>query len=1133
MRPCRIIYLLLLHVVFSRCSRPETASIDTPGVFTLQPADSIGIRFTNHLIENDVVNYFNTKYIYNGGGVAAGDINNDGLPDLYFSSNIFSNALYLNKGDLKFEDISKTAGVEASRGFKTGVAMADLNADGWLDIFVCRSNHPTGAIRSNLVYLNNRDLTFTESAATMGLQDSSYTTHVAFLDYDRDGDVDIYAVNHPHDFESGIQVRVKPTDKGFLRRTEPDNPLNSDRLYRNNGDGTFSDVSKKAGIWNHAFGLSATVTDINKDGWPDVYVANDFIEPDFLYINNGDGTFRDAFGEYFRHTAHNSMGSDFADFDNDGHEDAIVVDMLPEDNFRQKISSTSMVLDRYETLLKYGYKHQLMRNVLQRNNGNGTFSDIAPLAGVSNTDWSWAPLFADFDNDGWKDLFISNGIRKDITNLDYIQFKQDSINKADNLGVPYVSRENFKKWVNQMPSTKLRNYLYRNNGDLTFTNHAEQWGLNHKTFSNGSTLADLDADGDLEIIINNIDTVAFVYRNNSRELGGNNFLRVRLTGPASNPLGIGTSVKVYADGKVQTSEQKITRGYLSTVEPVLHFGIGKAKTADSVIVEWPDGKSFTVPSPIAVNTTIDIGYTSAKKRSKPVAKQTETMFTKMNDALGLTFVHRENDYNDFKREFLLPRAFSRQGPAMCKGDINGDGMEDVFIGGAMGQPGVTYLQQKGNRFVELNQPVLLSDRDHEDTDAVLFDADQDGDQDLYVVSGGSEKENGETHYEDRLYINDGTGRFSRNRDALPPKTTNASVVTTSDFDKDGDLDLFIGGGVLPGRYPESSRSYLLLNEKGKFTDVTASIGQNLLNAGIINAAEWADINNDGYDDLILAGDWMPVSLFINRQGKSFDDATSRYGLHKMTGWWTSLAVADINNDKRPDIIAGNWGLNSMLKANESEPLSIYSADFDQNGSLDPVICHYVQGKKWPLPRREILISQIPSLRKKFVGFTSYASATIENIFPAEKLSKASYKEANNLASGTFIQGSGEQYQWKALPNAAQTAPLYAILAGDFDNDNNADLLIAGNDYHPQVEEGVCDSGNGLVLRFVNNQWQVIPPTESGYFSGRENRRIISVKLQDGTEALVTANNNSSAEVFVIKSNGKKAGTQLLAARKNQ
>ena len=1089
---------------------------ETPLLFTELSSTTTKIEFINLLQENELLNYFNTKYIYNGGGVAVGDINNDGLADIYFSSNIFSNKLYLSKGNFVFEDISAKAGVEASRGFKTGVAMADLNNDGFLDIYVCRSNHPDSLVRSNLVYINNKDLTFSEQSHMMGLEDHSYSTQTAFFDYDKDGDLDIYLVNHPIDFDLATRVRFKyDANKNLIRQTTPDKPSYSDKVFRNEGNGIFKDVSKQAGIWNSGFGLSASVIDINNDTYPDIYVANDFIEKDFLYVNNKDGSFTDQLDSYFRHTSQNSMGTDVADFNNDGLEDLIAVDMLPEDNFRQKTLSTSTMYDRYNVLLNYGYGHQLLRNVLQMNNGNGTFSDIAIMAGVSSTDWSWSPLFADFDNDGWKDLLITNGIRRDMTNTEYIKFKNDSIDSSLKKGESFVTIKNFKQWIENMPSTKIQNYIFQNNKDLTFKNVSTSWGLTAKTFTNGAAYADFDNDGDLDIVMNNLDDKALLYRNESVQKGSNHFLKVKFKGPVKNPSGVGARIILYCAGNKQLSELKLSRGFLSTVEPLLHFGLGRATRIDSLIVTWPDSHTQLITD-IKADIFLEVDYknaTVAKRTLKPLALT--PLFMEAHDQSTLLYKHIENEFIDFKREPLLPHKFSQQGPFISVADVNNDGLDDFFIGGAAFSAAALFMQQSNSIFKRAKQVALEADSIYEDMGSVFFDVDKDGDLDLYVVSGGSEFDQGSINYQDRLYINDGQGVFKREANRLPLETESGSCVRTSDFDHDGDLDLFVGGRVVPGRYPEAPKSFILQNNNGIFKNITEQVFPNMSNIGLVTDAQWADLDNDGFDDLVVVGEWMPITIFKNEGGRKLNDVTATFNLFSTKGWWNSVTVSDMDGDSDLDIVAGNLGLNSHLTASVSQPLTIYAADFDGNKSIEAILCYYNQGKQWPWARKEALAIQMPSINTKFVKFQKYASSAVEEIFDKDKLGDALHLEATTLSTSLFINESGK-FKQQSLPLPAQVSPVNGIIANDFDHDKINDLLIAGNNFSSSVELGRYDAGNGLLLKGSSgNKFLTVSSIQSGLSAPGDVKDIKLTKLANGKTALLVANNNDWLQIFIL------------------
>lgn len=1111
-----VVFVLVFTMLVSCSERKTEVKNTTPPLFTELSSDSTKVDFVNLMQENELLNYFNTKYIYNGGGVAVGDINNDGLADIYFSSNIFSNKLYLNKGNFVFEDISAKAGVEASRGFKTGVAMADLNNDGFLDIYVCRSNHPDSLVRSNLVYINNKDLTFSEKSHEMGLEDQSYSTHTAFLDYDKDGDLDIYLVNHPIDFDLATRVRFKlDANKNIVKHTDPDKPSYSDKLFRNEGNGKFKDVSKQAGIWNSGFGLSASVIDVNNDSYPDIYVANDFVEKDFLYVNNKDGSFTDQLDSYFRHTSQNSMGTDVADFNNDGLEDLIAVDMLPEDNFRQKTLSTSMVYDRYSVLLNYGYGHQLMRNVLQLNNGNGTFSDIANLSGVFGTDWSWAPLFADFDNDGWKDLLITNGIRRDMTDLEYIKFKDDSIESSLQKGESFVSVKNFKQWIENMPATKVQNYIFQNNRDLTFKNVSTDWGLTAKTFTNGAAYADFDNDGDLDIVMSNLDEKVLLYRNEAVQTNKNHYLKIKFDGPPKNLSGVSAKVMLYSNGEKQLSELKLNRGFLSTVEPLLHFGLGNATHVDSLLVTWPDQRTQLLKN-IKADKQVEIKYENssvAKRQLKPTLSS--PLFIAGEKSTQLVYTHIENEFIDFKREPLLPHKFSQAGPFVSVADVNGDGFDDFFIGGAAFSAGALFIQLKNSTFLKTQQKEIEVDSTYEDMGSVFFDVDKDGDQDLYVVSGGNEFDRGSVDYQDRLYMNDGHGVFKREANRLPMETESGSCVRVSDFDHDGDLDLFVGGRIVPGRYPEAPKSFVLQNNNGTFKDITEKVSSKLSTIGLVTDAQWADLNKDGFEDLVLVGEWMPITVFENEGGGKLIEATENFNLSKTKGWWNSVTISDIDADSDLDIVAGNLGLNSHLTASASQPLTMYAADFDGNKSIESILCYYNQGKQWPWARKEILAQQMPSINKKFVKFQKYASSSVEEVFDKDKLDKSLQLEANTLATSLFINEAGK-FKQQSLPLLAQVSPVNDIIVNDFDHDKINDLLVAGNNFSSSVELGRYDAGSGLFLKGLSgNKFLPISPTQSGISAPGDVKDMALLKLANGKTALLVANNNDRLQVFIL------------------
>ncbi|MFZ2898371.1 MAG: VCBS repeat-containing protein [Saprospiraceae bacterium] len=1068
------------------------------------PAQS-GVQFTNNITEDHYVNIITNPYMYNGGGVAIIDANRDGLPDIYFVSNQESNRLFLNKGAFQFEDVTEKAGLAAIGGFKTGVTVADVNGDGWEDIYICRTGLDPAPERGNLLFINNGDLTFSEKAAEYGINDMSASNHANFFDYDLDGDLDLYVINYPIDFKNvnqiyleevgGIQVRV---NKGKL-------PEESDHLYRNEGNGKFTDVSAQAGISNRALSLSVTVSDFNNDGYPDIFVGNDFIEPDFLYINNRNGTFTDRTWEYFRHTSNHTMGVDIADFNNDALADIVALDMIAEDNRRQKLLMTTMSAQRYETLLKYGYGSQLMRNTLQLNLGNGQFSEIGLMAGVSGTDWSWSPLMADFDNDGWKDLYVTNGFRRDITNMDYLAYTVDSINRLG--GITARRFPDFNDYLKLIPSEPLPNYMFRNRGDLTFEKVSAAWGLEIPSFSNGSAWADLDGDGDLDLVVNNIDEPAFLFRNLSVESGKANRLQIALEGNAPNTLGIGAAVTIVQGQMTQYQEMTPTRGFLSSSQHLLHFGLPSNAAIDRVEVRWPGGAMQTLTN-VQPNQRLVLKQSEATERYQPGAAPTTLLQPTLN--MGLDFVHQENAFEDFNREFLLPHRFSTLGPGIAVGDVNGDELEDFFIGGASGQAGALYLQQPNSAFKRSAQPAFEADRNYEDAGAVLFDADGDKDLDLYVVSGGSEYPLNDDYYQDRLYLNDGKGNFSRATDALPRITASGYCVEAHDFDGDGDLDIFVGGRVSPGNYPNAPQSFVLRNEGGRFTDATDQVAHEFRNIGMITDLRWGDLDGDGAQELIVSGEWMPITVFKAENGQ-LRNATEAFGLSGTNGWWNCLALADADADGDLDILAGNLGLNTRLKA----PLKLYARDFDGNGSIDPVISFMENDKEYPLPRRENLIKQLPGLKKKFVYYGPYSVATMQDIFSANELRSAQVLQATEFHTTLFLNQGKGAFQPQPLPIEAQLSPTMQFLAEDLNGDGHTDILLAGNSYGADTESGPYDAGNGLVLLGDGKGgFRPLHGRESGFWADKDAKDLKAVQLANGKRLYLVANNNAGVQGWV-------------------
>ena len=1073
-------------------------------LFSLVPPVESGVAFENTLVESAEANVLAYEYFYNGGGVAAGDLDGDGLPDLYFTANQGSNRLYLNRGGFRFEDVTDAAGVAGPGGdWTTGVTMADVDGDGHLDLYVARSGDLPTAQRRNLLYLGDGRGGFREAAAELGLDDPGYSTHASFFDYDRDGDLDAYVVNHNVKRLRGFDVGVMKTLRDSLA---------GDRLYRNDG-GRFTDVTEAAGIHQTpiGFGLSATVGDLDGDGWPDLYVANDYDEDDYLYLNDRDGTFRDAGRDLLAHTSYFSMGADIADVNNDARPDLLTLDMLPPDNRRQKLLKGPENYDRQQLLLSYGYGPQYMRNMLHLNEGGAGFSEVGQLAGVSNTDWSWAALLADFDLDGWKDLYVTNGYVRDYTNLDFLKFTAPEARRA---AQARGEEPDLLALVRQMPSSELSNRAFRNTGRLQFEDVTGAWGTERPSLSSGAATADLDGDGDLDLVVSNLNAPAFLYRNRASERAGRHALTVRLEGEGANRFGVGARVEATTpDGRTLVQELHPARGYQSSVEPVVHLGLGGAETVDLLVV-WPDGRRQSLAGVPAGTVTVRQAEAS---EAAPSPTPPRPRFAGLADALGLAFTHRENPFVDFKREPLLPHLLSRYGPGMAVGDVNGDGLDDVFVGGARGQPAALFVQQADARFAPAAAPAVAADSAFEDTDALFFDADGDGDLDLYVVSGDSESTDG-ADYQDRLYLNGGFGAFTRAADALPEITSSGGAVAAGDVDGDGDLDLFVGGRVLPGRYPLSPRSFLLRNDGGRFHDVTAEVAPDLVEPGMVAAALWADLDGRGGAELVIAGEWMPVRVFRSEGGRLVE-ATGDLGLAGTAGWWNALAAADLDGDGDLDLVGGNRGLNAQVRASPEAPAAILAADVDGNGSVDPVLSHVLDGARVPVVSRDEMLGQVTRLRRRFTDYASYADATLDDLFTAEERAGALELRATTFAT-TVFENDGGRLTARALPAEAQVAPVHAVLVGDFDRDGTTDLLLAGNEFGTRAQDGPFDAGRGLFLQGRGGPdaggvaFEPVSPAESGFFAPGDVRALRLVTTPRGS-VVVVGSSNERLSVFAI------------------
>ncbi len=1007
-----------------------------PPLFELVPPATSGVAFVNTLPEDSAFNIVNYLYYYNGGGVAAGDVDGDGLPDLYFTSNLGPDRLYRNRGHFQFEDITERAGVAGPPGWKSGVTMADVNGDGHLDIYVSAVNYLAMHGR-NVLYVNNGDGTFSDRTREYGLEHEGYSTQAAFFDYDGDGDLDMYLLN------SSVHTERRPSSHP---QRAPRHPRAGDRLFRNDR-GHFVDVSERAHIYGgvEGYGLGVVASDLDMDGCPDLYIANDFQENDFLYWNNCDGTFTESIARAAPHTSRFSMGVDAADFNNDGRVDLVVLDMLPDREDILKTSANAEDFSIFNLKLQTGYHAQYARNTLQLNRGLGRFSDIGYLAGVYATDWSWAPLFADLDNDGLKDLFVTNGVYHRPNDLDYLAFVESQARRDD------------KALVAMMPHVPLANYAYRNNGDLTFTDMAGPWGLAQLGFSNGAAYVDLDNDGALDLVVNNVNAPAAIYRNRARLAGGNAYLQVQLRGAGANTAGIGAKVIVREGGRTQLLEQMPTRGFESSVDPLLHFGLGAAKRVDSLIVIWPD-RRFQVLTDQAVNRTITLSQRDAAGRfDSRAASATPRLFADVTARTGIEFKHAENTFYDYTREPLMPHLLSTEGPALAVGDVNGDGLDDIYVGGAKWQPGRLFIQRRDGTFRAANEPAIAADSLAEDVDATFFDADGDGDPDLYVVSAGNEFWGDAEPLRDRLYINDGRGGFLRAEHALPDLFHNGSCVVPGDFNGDGHIDLFVGSRVVSRQYGRTPRSYLLQNDgAGRFTDVTLEQAPALAEAGMVSAAAWLD------DALVVVGEWMPVRVFRQENGR-FVDRTAEAGLGGTNGWWNSIAAADLNGDGRKDLVLGNLGLNSYIRGSPAEPARLYVNDFFGNGTLEQILTFYKHGVSYPVAGRDELVRVMPQLRDKYPSYASFGDSRIEDIFPASELRRAAVLEARDFATSVALNKGDGTFDLRALPAEAQFAPVYAALADDFDRDGHADLLLAGNFYGVTPVEGRYDASYGLLL----------------------------------------------------------------------
>ncbi len=1109
-------------VVAPSQTEEPTLTASNPVLRLLTP-EQTGVDFQNKIIETYENNITTNINMYNGGGMAVGDFNNDGRPDIYFVCSNGKNRLYLNEGKLKFRDITDAAGVASEEGFETSATAADVNGDGRLDIYVCRAGVEKNDARRNKLFINNGadasgTITFTERAKEYGLDDMSASTGANFFDFDNDGDLDLYLLNYPTEaaYTNKVEAKLGPDDK-YYPLLHPRAPLDTDRFYRNEG-GRFTDVSQQAGVWNLGYGLSVSVSDINRDGWTDIYVANDFVQPDILYLNNKNGTFTDRLADYFQHCAQHTMGTDITDFDNDGLVDIFSVDMLAANNNRRKSFLASLSQSKHTTMVQNGYFEPVVRNVLQRNNGNGTFSDVACLGGVFQTDWSWSGLIFDMNNDGLRDLHITNGYRREVTNRDFIDFTLPEIIKTSGGGKKLRDLyPNFNDFLKLVPTFKVRNFCYQNKGDWTFGDVSGNWATIPAAWSCGSAWADFDGDGDLDLAVNNLEQSAFIYENQSSGKPNSNFLQIKLQGNAPNTFAVGASAIIhYNNGQVQYLENFPSRGIFSSVEHLLHFGLGNVSQVEKLTVRWPDGKTQTLTN-VSANQRLTLkqsdasGYTAHIGPEKPVAE----FFADQSAQSGIRFAHKENEYNDFENWPLNIWKVTELGPLVAAGDVNGDGLDDFYIGNAFDQSGALYVQTKNGAFQPVSAAIWETDKVYEDHGAVFFDADGDNDLDLFVVSGGAEATS-PLAFQNRLYINaDGKGNFVKAQGAVPPSQDAALRVVAHDYDNDGDLDLFIGGRATPAKWPLTPRSLVWRNDRTHFTDVTTQVAPEFERCGMITDLAWVNLDGDPALELVVVGEWMPVSIF-KMKGGTLQNVTAQFGLDKSNGLWYRLAVADLDGDGDQDIVTGNLGLNTRLNASAEGPLRCFAKDFDNNGTLDPIVAYDEQGKLYPLVQKEVLNKHSPVLKKKFLYAKDYGNATMDMVWPQKDLDAALNLYCYTVET-CWWENKGGKFIRHSLPMQAQVAPVQGIVIDDFNGDGNKDLLLAGNKYGFDVETNRCDAGNGaLFLGDGKGRFSWKNNLNTGFFASKEVRDLAALRGPGGKKRVVVANNNGPVQVFQIK-----------------
>ncbi|HEX9153164.1 MAG TPA: VCBS repeat-containing protein [Flavobacterium sp.] len=1098
----RIILFLLFILLFSNCSKENSGNEDA--LFSKLDSTNTGINFVNEIKNGENMNIFKYRNFYNGGGVAIGDVNNDGLSDVYFTSNLGASKLYLNKGNFKFKDISKKAGVEGNKSWSTGVVMVDINGDGLLDIYVCSAGNNINSIRKSQLFINNGDLTFTDKAEQYNLADTGITTHAAFFDYDKDGDLDCYILNNSFipvsslNYSNKRELRDKDWDVADILKG------GGDKLLRND-NGKFIDVSKEAGIYGSliGFGLGVTVGDVNGDLYPDIYISNDFYERDYLYINNKNGTFTEQIQGWASHISQSSMGADMADVNNDGKADIFVTDMLPEHDERLKSTTNFENYDLYLRKLNLDFFNQYMQNTLQLNNGNNQFLEIANYAGVSKTDWSWGALMFDMDNDGYKDIFVCNGIYNDLTNQDFVDF---FANEFMQKMIVTGKKEDIETIITKMPSTPVPNYAFKNNKNVTFTNEAKNWGLDTPSFSNGAAYGDLDNDGDLDLIVNNVNMVAFVYKNNSDKNKKNHFVKVKLKGDKQNKFGVGSVVQLFSGKEILRQELIPSRGFQSSVDYVMTFGIG-TKKIDSLQVIWPNSKFQTIKK-IKNNCTISLNIIDAKLNYVPKVDKPKPLFLEKKNQF---LTHKENDYIDFDYEGLISKELSQEGPSLAVADVNGDGNEDLFIGGAKGQAGKIYLNNGNDNYTITGQKDLESDASYEDTAASFFDADGDGDQDLLVGSGGNEKTD-QTNYKNRLYLNNGKGIFTKSKSNIPSTNNNVSIIATNDFDNDGDIDVFIGSRSVPGVYGIDPKQLLLENDgKGNFTNVTDKKAFKLNEVGMVTDAVWEDIDNDGKKDLIIVGDWMAPRIFKNT-GRRFADYKSN--LTELKGFWNAVSCVDLNNDGKKDLVLGNKGTNTPYKASSTNPMRLFVNDFDNNGTIEQIATRFIDNKDIPIHLKQELAKQIPSIKKKNLSYSDYSKKSFQELFAQDIVDNSMQKTTTIQESVVAINKGNGKFEVKVLPKEVQFSCVNTICTLDVNKDGILDLILGGNQYEFKPQFSRLDASYGTVLLgSKNGTFSVLPYNKSGFFMRGEIKHIKTIKNKSNAIAVIAVINDNVPKIF--------------------